>query len=188
MTHSFGTADTPRPVTTVLRYWYAIERALSVIAFSAIGALIFVDVFGREFVGPVGRALGFEMGATGLFGAQKMGIYALVIGAFTGLGVSVATGSQLVPRVAFGWVPASWGPTVDRLGNLVSGVLFLAVAWYALVFVRSSFEIGTVIPGLEWKAWIIQSVFPVGFTSAGCRYLVFFIWPSTAPVREEIAE
>ena len=184
MTHT----EVPKSVAAALRVWNALERWIAVMAFSLIGILIFADVAGREFVGPVGTALGFEMGATGVYGAQKISLYALVIGAFTGLSISVASGAQIVPRVAFKWVPADWGPTVDRIGNLVSAVLMGAVAYYGVVFVLSSREIGTVIPGLDWPAWIIQTAIPAGFTSAALRYLSFFIWPGTAPQREETPE
>lgn len=178
----------PRFVVSFLAVWHILERILAVIAFTMIGVLVFSDVFGREFIGPVGNALGFEMGSTGIYGAQKMSIYLLAIGAFTGLGVSVATGSQIVPRVAFKWVPESWGPWLNRLGNLVSGLIFFATAYYGFEFVKVSREIGTVMAGLDWPAWVIQAVIPLGFASAGFRYLAFAIWPATAPVLEENPE
>lgn len=178
----------PLPVSRLLTIWHLLERWIAVLAFSMIGVLIFSDVAGREFVGPVGRALGFEMGATGIYGAGKISLFLLVIGAFAGLGVSVATGTQIVPRVAFKWVPASWGLHVDRLANLLGGLMFLAVAFYGYVFVASSREIGTVMPGLDMPVWIIQSAIPLGFASAAARYLIFAIWPASAPVREEFQE
>jgi len=175
-------------VSRLLRIWHLLERWVAVIAFTCIGLLIFADVAGREVVGPVGTALGFEMGSTGIYGASKISLFLLVIGAFAGLGVSVATGTQIVPRVAFSWVPATWGPGVDRLANLLSGLMFLAVAYYGYVFVASSREIGTVMPGLDTPVWIIQTAIPLGFASAAVRYIIFTIWPGSAPVREEIPE
>ncbi|TMV09928.1 TRAP transporter small permease [Ruegeria sediminis] len=183
------TSDTaPVAVTRLLNGWHLLERWIAVIAFSLIGGLIFADVVGREVIGPVGKALGFDMGATGIYGAGKIALFMLVIGAFAGLGVSVATGTQIVPRIAFAWVPESWGPPVDRIANALSGVLFLAVAYYGVVFVAASRDIGTVMPGLDWPVWIIQSVIPLGFASAGLRYFIFAIWPATAPAREEAPE
>lgn len=182
------TTAAPQSVTHILHYWHLLERWIAVIAFSLIGALIFADVAGREFVGPVGRFLGFDLGSTGVYGASKMSLFLLVIGAFSGLGVSVAAGAQIVPRVAFNWVPKSWNAPVDRIANLLSAIVFFAVANYGTVFVLSSREIGTVMPGLDWPVWIIQSAIPIGFASAGIRYLIFAIWPGTAPVREEMPE
>lgn len=179
---------TPAIVTRFLHVWHMLERWIAVVAFSLIGLLIFADVAGRELVGPIGRALGQELGATGVYGAGKMALFLLVIGAFAGLGVSVAAGAQIVPRIAFKWIPASWGPAVDRLGSLVSAVVLFAIAYYGTIFVISSRSIGTVMPGLDWPVWIIQTAIPVGFASAGLRYLVFAIWPQSAPVREESPE
>lgn len=178
----------PPPVTRLLSVWHLLERWIAVIAFSLIGALIFGDVFGREFIGPVGTALGFEMGSTGILAAGKLSLFLLVIGAFAGLGISVATGTQIVPRVAFNWVPESWGPYVDRLANLLSGLVFVAVTYYGWVFVEASRSIGTVMPGLETPVWIIQTAIPIGFASASLRYFIFAIWPDSAPVREENPE
>lgn len=178
----------PRPVRLLLSAWLKAESWIAVLAFSLIGAMIFADVAGREFVGPLLSALGVDAGATGVYGAHKIALYGLVIGAFAGFGLSVATGTQIVPRVAFGWVPASWAPAVDRVGNLFSAAVLGVATWYALVFVLSSREIGTVIPGLDWPAWIIQSVIPFGFASAALRYAIFAVWPAAAPVREEVSE
>ena len=178
----------PSFVSRLLRGWYLVERWIAVLAFSLIGVLIVADVAGREFAGPVGRALGFEMGATGVYSAGKLSLFLLVIGAFAGLGVSVATGTQIVPRVAFRWVPGRWGAHVDRLANLVGGLVFVAVTCYGWVFVSSSREVGTVMPGLDWPVWIIQSAIPIGFASAAIRYFIFFIWPGSAPVCEEMAQ
>lgn len=181
-------STSPAGVTRFLNIWHLLERWIAVISFSLIGFLIFADVAGREVIGPLGRALGFDMGATGIYGAGKMSLFLLVIAAFAGLGVSVATGAQIVPRIAFKWIPESWAPAVDRLGNLVSACVFFATAYFGSIFVISSRSIGTVMPGLDWPVWIIQTAIPVGFASAGLRYLAFAIWPSCAPIREEMQE
>lgn len=182
------TQSVPAPVHRLLHAWHLVERWIAVIAFSLIGVLIFGDVAGREFVGPVGTALGFDMGSTGIYGAGKISLFLLVIGAFAGLGVSVASGTQIVPRIAFGWIPKSWGAPVDRLANLLSGAVFLVVTYFGWVFVAASRDIGTVMPGLDTPVWIIQSAIPLGFLSAAIRYLIFAIWPASAPTREETIE
>lgn len=178
----------PVPVERLLTAWHLLERWIAVIAFSLIGILIFGDVAGREFVGPIGRALGFELGFTGIYGAGKLSLFMLVIGAFAGLGVSVASGAQIVPRIAFAWAPRALEPLVDRIANLLSALVFFVVAYYGWIFVSASRGIGTVMPGLDWPVWIIQTAIPIGFASAGVRYLIFTIWPGTAPVREELPE
>ena len=54
--------------------------------------------------------------ATGIFAAQKMSVYALVIGSFVGIGIATATGSHLVPRVPSIWFRIVGAP-LDRLAD-----------------------------------------------------------------------
>ncbi len=178
----------PGPVKGLLHVWHLLESWVAVIAFSLIGILVFGDVAGREFIGSLGRALGFEMGSTGIYGAGKISLFLLVIGAFAGLGVSVASGTQIVPRLTFAWVPARWGHSIDRFANLLGGSVFVAVGYYGWVFVSASRDIGTVMPGLDTPVWLIQTAIPIGFLSAAVRYFIFAIWPAAAPVREETPE
>ena len=65
--------------------------------------------------------VGLDPGATGIFAAQKLSVFALVIGSFAGIGIATATGSHIVPRFAHGWVPAAWGPVMDRLADVPTG-------------------------------------------------------------------
>ena len=98
-----------------------VERKLAVVAFLTIAGLLIVDVAGREIAAPVLRKLGFAVGAAGVPGAQQIAIFALVVGSFCGIGITVAANSQLVPRLAFGWLPALWAPSVNRLADLFTG-------------------------------------------------------------------
>ena len=168
--------------------WHRFECWLAVLAFSFIAVILFADVFGREAFGPLARMLGFDIGATGIYGSQKMAIYALVVGAFVGIGISVSSGSQIVPRVAFGWLPARWSGQIDRLSNLTSGIVLAIVTYYGIEFVLSSKAVGTLVAGLQWPAWQIQAVIPFGFASASIRYLIFAAWPDLAPQRPEFQE
>ncbi len=115
----------PSGVVTLLRGWHRLECWIAVLCFSFIAVVLAIDVVGREAYGPVMRALGFEVGATGLFGSQKLAVFALVIGSFAGIGVATATGVHLLPRVGFNWVPQSWGPAMDRVADVVTGVFLL---------------------------------------------------------------
>ena len=105
------------------KLWHRGECWVAVAAFGFIAAILLLDVIGREFVGPVLRFVGLDPGATGIFAAQKLSVFALVIGSFAGIGIATATGSHIVPRFAYGWVPAAWGPCMDRLADVLTGLL-----------------------------------------------------------------
>ena len=164
------------------------ECWIAVLAFSFIALVLCIDVVGREFYGPVMNHLGFQVGSTGLFGSQKLAIFALVIGSFCGVGIATATGVHLVPRFAFAWLPARWSTEVDRIADLVSGLFLLGVAWYGIVFVLASKQSGVLAPVINVSAWPIQMVIPLGFVSAAVRYFFFACGPALRPQAPEFQE
>lgn len=175
-------------VLGVLSIWHKAEKALAVAALTLILVLIFTDVFLREAVAPLANALGIEGLPSGLYGAQKKSVYLLVVAAFLGIGVSVATAGQIVPSVAFNWIPRRIEPLIDRLSHLLSAAVLFAVTWYGYLFILDSMAYPTMVAGLNWPSWIIQIMIPIGFLSAALRYLIFAIWPDTAPERPQVQE
>jgi TRAP-type C4-dicarboxylate transport system permease small subunit len=180
--------EVPPAVQRTCELWHKGECWLAVAAFGFIAGILLLDVIGREFVGPLLRLVGFEPGATGIFAAQKLSIFALVIGSFAGIGIATATGAHIVPRFAFGWVPAHWGPAMDRLADLITGLFLVAVAWYGFKFVGSSFKTDLRAPVLDWAVWPIQLAIPLGFLSAAGRYFLYAAWPALRPLPPEFQE
>jgi TRAP-type C4-dicarboxylate transport system permease small subunit len=178
----------PRAVHSVLRVWHRLECWVAVAAFSFIALVLMIDVLGREFYGPVMSMLGFKVGATGLFGSQKLAVFALVIGSFAGIGIATASGVHLVPRVAFKWVPASWSPHMDRIADVFTGLFLLGVTWYGVLFVVASKDSGVLAAVINVSAWPIQMAIPLGFASAALRYFAFALWPAVRPVPPEFQE
>ena len=133
------TPDAPAPaappeVKRFLEHWHIGECYVAVAAFTLIAGLLLADVIGREFIGPILHRTGFYSGPTGIFGSQRVSVYALVVGSFAGIGIATATASHLVPRVGFGWVPPAWGPTIDRAADVITALVLAAVAWYGMKF------------------------------------------------------
>lgn len=178
----------PAGVLRLLTGWHVAEKRLAMVAYVVIAALLVVDVLARELLGPVGRALGFGDLPAGLFGAQKLALWAMVFGSFLGLGIATASGAHLLPRVGFGWVPAAFGPAVDRLADLLTGVVLCGAAWYAYRFVGATAESGMLTAVFELPLWWLQVVVPLGFLSAGLRYFFFARWPAARPARPEFQE
>lgn len=178
----------PTAVTSLLKGWHWLETTIAILAYLVIMLLLMSDVFGREFVGPVLRLLGFNVGATGIYGSQRIALYAMVIGAFLGLGIATATGTHLLPRIGFGWVPKSWAPAVDRIADVLTGIVLCATTWYAYAFVVDSRESQAMVAVLDMPAWLIQLVIPVGFLSAALRYFIFAMWPGARPTPPEFQE
>ena len=189
---SAGPAPAPPPappaLVSLLNGWHRVECWIAVLAFSFIALVLVIDVLGREAYGPVMSMLGIKVGATGLFGSQKLAVFALVIGSFAGIGIATATGVHLVPRVGFAWVPKAWGPHMDRLADLFTGLFLLGVTWYGVLFVLASKESGVLAAVINVSAWPIQMALPLGFASAALRYFAFAAWPALRPVPPEFQE
>jgi TRAP-type C4-dicarboxylate transport system permease small subunit len=181
-------APAPAAAARVLAAWHRIECWVAVVCFSFIAAILVLDVAGREFLGPLLNLLGIDAGPTGIFASQRLSIYALVVGAFAGIGIATATGSHLVPRVGFGWVPKAWGPMMDRLADVLTGSFLIGVTYYGFRFVESSFSIDLRAPVLDWAVWPFQLAIPLGFLSAACRYFAYALWPALRPGLPEFQE
>lgn len=171
-----------------LEFWHTGECYLAVACFTLIASLLLADVIGRELVGPILHKLNLYNGATGIFGSQRISVYALVVGSFAGIGIATATGSHLVPRLGFGWIPVWLGPTMDRLADLITFLVLIMVAWWGITFVLSSKATGLRAPVLDFAIWPIQLAIPLGFASAALRYLFYAIWPALRPEPPEFQE
>ena len=178
----------PEAVRSVMARWHSVECWVAVAAFGFIAGILLLDVLGRELLGPILKLIGFNAGATGIFASQKLSIFALVIGSFAGIGIATATGSHLVPRVAFGWIPERWGPAMDRIADVITGSVLLVVTWYAWEFVMSSRATDLRAPVLDWPVWRIQLALPLGFFSAAGRYFAYATWPALRPQPPEFQE
>jgi TRAP-type C4-dicarboxylate transport system permease small subunit len=180
-------APAPAGARWLVSRWHRLECLIAVAAFGFIAMVLILDVAGRELLGPIYKALDLK-GSPGIFAAQKMCVYALVIGSFCGVGVATATGSHLLPRVGFGWVPESFGPTMNRIADVVTGLFFCGVAWYGWVYVQSSMQAGLRAQAFDMPIWPIQLAIPAGFLSAGLRYFFFAAWPALRPLPPEFQE
>jgi TRAP-type C4-dicarboxylate transport system permease small subunit len=167
--------------------WHRAECLIAVSAFGLIAALLILDVAGREVLGPIYKMLNIK-GATGVYGAQKLSVYALVLASFCGIGIATATGSHLLPRVGFGWIPSAWGPAVDRLADVITGVFMLGVAYYGYVFIQSTMTAGLRAQAFDLPVWPFQLAIPLGFLSASVRYFIYAAWPALRPLPPEFQE
>jgi TRAP-type C4-dicarboxylate transport system permease small subunit len=177
----------PSGVAALLRNWHRVECLIAVLAFGFIAAVLILDVLGRELLGPLFRLMDHRA-PSGVYASQKMSIYALVIGSFAGIGIATATGSHLLPRIGFKWVPQAFGPTMDRISDIVTGLFMLGVAWYGWVYVSSSMGADLRMQAFNAPIWPVQLAIPLGFLSAGLRYFFYAAWPAERPALPEFQE
>lgn len=177
MSDAHASTSVPPAVRWLFAAWHRLECGIAVAALAAIALLLIGDVAGRELLAPLLRRFGVEMGAGGIFGAQKMAVYLMVLAVYCGIGIAVVTGTQLVPRVGFGWLPAHWAPGVARISDALGGVVLLLAGGYALVLVDATLRTGVRMPILGGPLWPMQLMVPLGLWSAAVRYLGYAVWP-----------
>lgn len=168
--------------------WHRAERGVAVAAWAAMAVLLTLDVLGRELLFPLQRALGLPSGAGGLFGASKMALYCLVIGAYAGIGLAAATASHVVPGIGRRLTPRTWDRSVDRLADALTAALLVGAAAAGALLVHGSWSLGLRAPLLQWPLWLVQLAMPLGLLSAALRYAGFAAWPALRPPARAPAE
>lgn len=179
----------PRKVRSFLELWHQAEVWIAVVTFSAIALLLIYDVLLREALMPILRVFGIDGRGLVLYASQKIGVFLLIIGAFTGIGIATWTGAQLVPKLGQRLFPTAWDVPANRIADMVTFVFLVAVTVIASIYVHDTYLSGQRgSSGVSIEVWKIQIAIPLGFASAALRYLAFSIWPDLRPDDGETLE
>lgn len=158
--------ETTRLVLRGLRY---LEAFVCLVAFSIAVIALTSDVLGRELFGH------------GVFGAQRVAVWATAVVGLVGFALVTSDAGHLRPQFADRWVPRSAEPVMGRLADLVSAVVCVFLGYYAVLFVRSSFELGERGIGLTIEVWPLQISLAWMFLSSALRHLSFAAFPALKP-------
>ncbi len=142
-----------------------VERRVTFLAFGLLVAVVFADVVSRELTG------------SGLHWARQAGVYANILVVLFGLGIASAEDAHLRPRFADSWLPARWGPVVDRLADGLMAAFCLAFAGVSIAVVAETAALGERSTVLRTLIWPVQAVIPLVFSVAAFRHACFALWP-----------
>jgi len=148
--------------------WY-LEATICALAFAAAVIALMADVVGREVFGH------------GVFGAQRVAVWATAVAGLVGFALVTAESGHLRPRFADGWLPRAAEPVIERVADLVSATICVFLGSHAIDFVRSSYELGDRGVGITILVWPLQIILPWMFLSSAFRYLCFAAWPDLRP-------
>ena len=126
-----------------------------------------------------------ELFHEGLYGVQKVAVYCCAIAGALGLSIVVDGGGHLRISAIDSIIPEAHRHWVARLGDLLSAVVFLGLAWFAARFVVSTFRFNETDVVLQIPIWPIQLVLPIAFVLAAVKFVVHAVFPATKP--EEVA-
>jgi C4-dicarboxylate transporter DctQ subunit len=148
-------------------WWF--EATVCVITFLIASAMLMADVLGRELLGG------------GIFGAQRVAVWAVAIAGLVGFALVTAEGGHLRPRFLDSLLPEAIQRHMDRLADLVSAAICIGLGWYAVEFVYGSAMLGERGVAIPIVVWPIQMCLPWMFLSSALRYLAFATWPALKP-------
>ncbi len=157
-------------VQKLLKWLWTVEATICVLAFAGTALALMADVFARELLG------------NGIFGAQRFAVWANAIAGLLGFALVTAERGHLRPQFADGLVPKALEHHVERIGELLSALICLGMAWYAVEFVQSSAKLGERGMAIPILVWPIQLVLPWMFFSSALRHIAFATWPELRPV------
>jgi len=168
-----------------VRRWLAVllrlEGSVAIACLCAASVVILIDCVGRELLQPLARAAGLGRSLELQPGLSRFALYAVLVATFAGFSVASATGAHLGSGLGQLALPGRLARWRVRLGDLLTGLVFAAAAWYGLWFVQASFESGARASFLSWPVWPIQAVMPLAMASSALRYLCFAAWPGLRP-------
>lgn len=173
----------PAGVRRMLAAWLRLESAVAIGGLGVAAALLTLDILARELLGPLARATGVSVLGQLPPGLSRYALYGILVSAFAGFAVASATGFHLGSGLGGVPVPRWLERHRDRLGDLLTALVFAAFTWYAARFVLASFESGARASFLSWPAWPIQAAMPLAFGASAVRFGCFAAWPALRPAR-----
>ncbi|KZL10793.1 TRAP transporter small permease subunit [Pseudovibrio sp. Ad26] len=148
---------------------YRFEATFAALAYIIVVLAMLADVVAREF---------FDLS---LMHSSKITLFAAIFAGMLGLGLATSSGTHIRPKVTDHLLPEAWKNLLLRLGDGLSGAFFLLAAYVSFELVRSSYEIGFLVPVVDWPLWWFQTIMPYAFCSNALRYFGFMLLPSLRP-------
>lgn len=163
-------------VKNLLAALLRIEMTIAFVTLSVMTIALAADVIGREV---------FQ---SGLFGAVKVSVFALIYCAMAGFGIATATGGHLRPKFLDGLLNERLDGPATRAGNVASALILIVLAYGGWKMVAFTREIGDSDLTLGIFIWPIQLALPIGFAISALRHLIYAIYPEEVPAGGAFAE
>lgn len=146
----------------LVRVLMRLEAVMAALAYAVTASLLLADVIARELF------------AQSLWGAQQTAVLCSILAGMLGLTLATGRSAHFRPEFADGLIRAKW---VDRLGDLISALLFAVFTFYAFEFVLESRDFGDTVPVMGMILWPFQIVVLYAMGSSALKHLVFALTP-----------
>ncbi|GHB17461.1 hypothetical protein GCM10007094_01170 [Pseudovibrio japonicus] len=152
---------------------YRVEATLAATAYVIVVLAMLIDIIGREF---------FDLS---LMHSSKVALFSAIVAGMLGLGLATSSGTHIRPRITDHLLPEGWKIPLQRLGDAISAGVFLFAGYISFELVRSSYEIGFLVPVVDWPLWWFQSIMPYAFCSNALRHVSFALSPALKPAEKD---
>jgi C4-dicarboxylate transporter DctQ subunit len=152
------------------------EKIACALAFVVMAGALAADVLMREFTG------------AGVLGAPQVGVIGMIAVAMFGFGVAAQSGGQLRVRFLDGLAPPALVPALTRVADLVTALMLLVLAAFALQMTLESAAMADVTTVLRWPIWPMQSIIVAAFGLNAIRYGLFAAYPELRPDEDPAPE
>ncbi|WP_417518436.1 TRAP transporter small permease [Minwuia sp.] len=153
-----------------LKWLLRAESLVAALAYLIVASLLLGEIIAREIF------------STTIWGSQRMAVFAAIYAGFLGLCLATAANSHLRPQFADGWWPARWARELDRIGDVISAILFIILGIVGLDFVSQTYATGDTASVIRWKLWPFQAVIVYSFFSSAVRHIIFAARPDLKPM------
>jgi TRAP-type C4-dicarboxylate transport system permease small subunit len=120
----------------------------------------------------IANVLGRFVFQNSIFFSEELNRVLIIMITFAGISYAARHGRHIRMSALFDALPPRPRKMMMVVISLVSGVIMLALAWYALHYIQTQAGRGRVLPALQIPVWWTLVWVPVGFFMTGAQYLL----------------
>lgn len=120
----------------------------------------------------IANVLGRFVFQNSIFFSEELNRVLIIMITFAGISYAARHGRHIRMSALFDALPPRPRKMMMVVISLVSGVIMLALAWYALHYIQTQAGRGRVLPALQIPVWWTLVWVPVGFFMTGAKYLL----------------
>ena len=120
----------------------------------------------------IANVLGRFVFQNSIFFSEELNRVLIIMITFAGISYAARHGRHIRMSALFDALPPRPRKMMMVVISLVSGVIMLALAWYALHYIQTQAGRGRVLPALQIPVWWTLVWVPVGFFMTGTQYLL----------------
>jgi TRAP-type C4-dicarboxylate transport system permease small subunit len=137
-----------------------IEETLIAGGILLMAALTIANVFARSLFG---ESLAFT---------EELSQFLIVLVTFVGIGYGASRGRHIRMTAIYDQLPRRGRKALMIVISVTTAFLLFTLAYYAIAYVLTVNELGTVSSALRVPLWLVYSAAPLGFILGGIQYLL----------------